>query len=61
MVFAGISALPVMREWFPAFQPVDKAANSPLPQSSSTPETPTTNKISPIAPAATQGTNNLGK
>jgi hypothetical protein len=56
-IFAGIAAWPIIRDWLPDFQPANKAASSPRPQSNSTPAQPALQQTSPIAPAATQGTN----
>ncbi len=57
MVFAAIAAWPVMREWIPAFRPVDRGSSFQVQQSNSTPMIHAVQKTSPVAPAVIQGTN----
>lgn len=57
MVFAGIAAWPVIRDWFQSAPPASKDASSPPPQSNSTPTTPPTSQKAQPATNAAQSTN----
>jgi len=57
MIFAGIAAWPVIRGWFLASQPANKAASFQPPQSNSIPAGITVTQTLPVAPAVIQGTN----